>query len=114
MKGIRPPMSRFRTEAEILAAIDRKVEFIDQLKRRSIDWGGKATILYDAIQDWPPSEKRSNSARDAAGMREKSDKLWARAQRIERNYLQRLKGKLATIRAGQLPALDNHDQSIPK
>lgn len=114
MKGKRPPLARFKTESEVMAAIDRKTELVAKLKERAIKWDEKATALFESIQDWPDSTKRAASARDATAMREKANRMRSRSERIERNYLQRLKGKLAVIRTGQLPILDNHDPSIPK
>ena len=114
MKGKRPPPSRFKTEFDIMAAIDRKTQLVKDLRFRAGTWDKKASDLFDAIQDWPNSEKRLIKAHDAAAMREKASRLRSRADRVERNYLSRLKGKLAIFRTGQLPVLDNNDPSIPK
>jgi len=110
----RPPLSRFNTELEILAAIDQKTEFVKRLRFRSQTWDQKANILFDAINPWPDSERKENKARDARAMREKATRMRNRADRIERNYLSRLKGRLAVFRTGQLPGINNHDPSIPK
>lgn len=114
MKGRRPPPSRFKSEFEIMAAIDRKTELIAALRYRAQTWDKKANDLFDVIQDWPESAKRQRKADDATSMREKANRLRKRAERIERNYLSRLKGKLAVFRTGQLPGLNNNDPSIPK
>jgi len=92
--------SRFKTEQEILDAIDLKMSQIRRLRNEA--------AKFDELADKAFARGHSGLAwrADADHKRDKAD-------RIERGYLQRLKRTLAAFRTKLLPGF-GEDNSIPK
>lgn len=111
---VRARKARFTSELEIIAAIDAKTALVEKLLLKAGQTDQRASAIFDGIQEWPDSEKRDLCAERATKLREEANRIRSRAERVRSNYLARLKGRLAVFRTGQLPAFDNHDQSVPK
>ncbi len=111
---VRARKARFTTELEIIAAIDAKQAFISKLRLKAGQLDLKASEIFDAIQDWPETELKWKQKDRGDDLRDKANHTRSRADRIQNNYLSRLKGRLAVFRTGQLPTLDNNDSSVPK
>ena len=92
--------ARFKTEEEILAAIDEKLSQIERLRKEAAKFDKLAEATF---------------ARGHSGLawRQDADRKRDKADRIERGYLQRLKRSLAAFRTKLLPGF-GEDNSIPK
>jgi len=112
--GNRIPHARFKSEEEILKAIEDKRAFVEKLKQRAENHVKRAHEIWDAIQEWPDGDDRIREASRGRAQKEKAERLFNRAESVQTRYISRLINKLAVFRTDQLPALDNNDRSIPK
>jgi len=106
MKGVQPEhlkvRARFRSEAEILAAIDKKMEQVKRLREQAAGLAQEASVLV-----------RRGRAACAHLLRDDAYYLHARADKLEARRLAGLKRKLSEIRTMLLPGCGT-DESIPK
>ena len=91
------PKPRFLTEAQILAAIDRKLAQAGEFSREADDMIAQAKGL----------------TRADTGLLEQAAKLHAKADRIKEQHLPKLKRQLAAFRTMLLPGCGD-DVSVPK
>lgn len=106
------PRARFSTEAEIIAAIDEKLDEVNRLRQSAAKLYSKAREHYKQLtltNDVKFLVKRDKCL-------EIGDKKISKAEKIEKGYLTHLKRKLQQFRTEllPLPGLDTTDRSVTK
>lgn len=100
---------RFKSEEEIIAAIDAKLA---QVKKLRIDAASLNIRARDAhLKFEKKGDPKFLGLRDK--LHERSDRKILHAEKLEKGYLTHLKGKLAVFRTDLLPEMGT-DRSIPK
>lgn len=108
-----PPLARdvrFHTAEQIVAAIDRALKRVEDLKRASLVLDRRADEMVKKLDGVTPAESQGDKAVELRskiqGCRDKAVRKWSKADNIKQKYIARLRGRLACIQTMTLPGIE--------
>lgn len=108
---MKPPRKRYKSDADVLKAIDRAHARRQKYAQRADEYGKRADKLRDAGETHEWDDEKKEKGMSMIQLRNEQEKMWSASRYVQDKALPKLKGQLATIRTSEM---FSGDGSIPK